>query len=86
MKNLIDRYFVKRRNLLVDDVDVKELLIVLNDNLSVLHKGVETRKVGEHTWHVSLLATNDEWENIAKIIKSKHFYKISYERKCYKRI
>lgn len=86
MERFINRFVVKRRNLIVDDVDVKGLLIVLNENLSIWRQGVRVCKVKENTWHISLLATNDEWADITGIIKSKNFCRVSYERKGYYRI
>lgn len=86
MQNLINRFVAKRRNLIVDSEDVKDILSLLNDNLSIWRQGIRVGESDKGRWYVCVLATNDEWHDITEQIKLGEFKHVLYERKGFYRI
>ena len=86
MQNFINRFVAKRRNILVRDNEVKDVLLLINDNLSIWRKGIRIGKNDKGRWYIGVLATNDEWDLITEQIKLGGFEHVLYERKGFYRI
>ena len=86
MQNLINRFVAKRRDLVVNSEDVKDILLLLNDNLSIWRQGIRVGDKGGGKWYVSVLATNNEWDVIIDQIKLGEFKHVMYYRKGFYRI
>lgn len=86
MQNLINRFVVKRQDLIVDDCDVKGVLEMINENISVWHRSVRVGRCGNHSWRVNLHATNDEWTILSDKLRNGGFLKVLHKCKVYHRV